>query len=820
MNRSLAFRVHFVGSSFSFPARVACWMLLLIGPCGNAISFADDLAWTAEPFLSQYCGDCHSGGADEGGLDMDIVSRQLTDVASFHRWEQIYDRVAEGEMPPPDADQPDEKDRASFIRLLGKQLFRMHADQKGTVMRRLNRREYQNTLNDLFGTNLDLESMLPKDGRSKEFDNVGSSLSISMVQLQQYLTAIDTVMDAAIETQVTQTEPIEIVTNYDQTSEGKKHIGTHWKQLDDGAVVFFRRLGYPTGMLRSASTKKTGRYLIRVSGYAYQSDQPITFSIGATTFARGAKRPTFGYRSFQPGQQQTVELTATIDRNYMVELTPWGISDDDNEIRKNGIDQYNGPGLAITEVQLIGPLVDQFPSRGHRLIFDGLDRQEIQPSNPKAKLKSRYRPEFEVKVSSDREIEDVLMRIATKAFRRQVARSDVKPFLDLYQQQVQTGQNVQQSLRSSVAAIFCSPDFLYLIEEPGWLDHFDLCSRLAYFLTRTLPDDQLLAARNVSSEIDALRHQVERLLDGPHADRFVRDFTDAWLNLRNIEFTSPDKKLFPEYDQFLQDSMLSETRQFVAGLVDQNGSVSELIKSDYAMLNNRLARHYKIAGIHHPEVKRVKLPKGSVRGGLLSQGSILKVSANGTNTSPVVRGVYVMTRILGVEPSPPPPGIPGVEPDIRGSSTLRELLDKHRDSDNCRSCHQVIDPPGFALESFDPIGGWRQKFRSLGHGDRTDIRVDGRRVQYRIGPEVDASGQLQDGSAFTGYAEFREILTRREDQIAKALITKLLTFATGREMGFSDRPMIQQLVKESKQQGHGVRDMIKLVVCSPAFRTK
>ncbi|MCA9082271.1 MAG: DUF1588 domain-containing protein, partial [Planctomycetaceae bacterium] len=235
---------------------------------------------------------------------------------------------------------------------------------------------------------------------------------------------------------------------------------------------------------------------------------------------------------------------------------------------------------------------------------------------------------------------------------------------------------------------------------------------------------------------------------------------------------------------------------------------------------NRLAEHYDLPPVDGPHIRPVPLPADSVRGGLLSQGSILKVSANGTNTSPVVRGVWVMERILGESPPPPPAGVPGVEPDIRGASTLRELLDKHRALDSCRACHELIDPPGFALESFNPIGGWRDRYRSLGEGDRVDTEVRGQRVRYKLGPPVDATGQLLDGRRFGGFHEFRDLLAQEHSVLAEALTRKLLTFATGREMGFSDRPEIRVIVTRTAQSEHGVRDLLLEVVDSKVFREK
>ena len=267
--------------------------------------------------------------------------------------------------------------------------------------------------------------------------------------------------------------------------------------------------------------------------------------------------------------------------------------------------------------------------------------------------------------------------------------------------------------------------------------------------------------------------------------------------------------------------MLAESRTYFRELLKENLDCSHLVKSDFAMLNRRLAEHYGIPGVDSPTVTRVSLSADSVRGGFMTQASVLKVSANGTNTSPVLRGVWINERILGKHPAPPPPGIPGVEPDIRGATTLREILAKHRNSESCQACHEMIDPPGFALESFDPIGGWRDHFRSLGEGEKpAQLHAGSRRIQWRIGPPVDASGQLQDGRDFAGYVEFRDLVAQDQPLLAKAFVTKLLTFATGREMGFSDRPEINQIVAKSGETGYGLRDLVLLAVSSEIFRNK
>lgn len=775
-------------------------------------------------FFGTYCNDCHSGDTPDGGLNLETLRADLANVAVFAKWERIYDRIAAGEMPPRDSDQPSTSQRNGFTQALERALTRAHQATKGTVLRRLNRREYENTLNDLFGTNLDLANRLPEDGRSHEFDTVGEALGISMVQLRQYMECIEDVLDEAIVKSIALPEHKTIKASYADTREAERFLGNVWLKLDDGAVAFFKSGGYPSGMLREANAQRDGFYRIRVTAYAYQTDQPITFAIGSTTFARGAEKPTYGYFSVPPGKPTTVEVTGWMPARYMVEVTPYGINDRNNEIRTKGIDNYKGPGLAIQHIEVEGPITAEFPTRGHKLVFDGLERNEVLPRNPNDRKKPWYRPKFEVATqNATRDAERVLVRVATRAFRRPVTLSDVAPYLELFEAEQEKGAVFEDALKTAVIAIFCAPDFLYLKEPAGTLDDYALAARLSYFLTRSAPDEELLkvaASGKLASDRTVLLNQTERLLKHPHAERFIEDFTDSWLNLREIEFTNPDRQLFPEFDRFLQYSMVEETRAFFRELIEQNRGVANLVKSDFAMLNNRLANHYGIEGVVGPKLRPVSLKKDSVRGGFLTQASVLKVSANGTNTSPVVRGVWVMERILGQVPPPPPAGVPGVEPDIRGASTLRELLDKHRDVDSCRGCHQLIDPPGFALESFNPIGGWRDRYRSLGEGDRVEIEVNGRQVRYRLGPPVDSTGSFLDGHQFNGFQQFRDVIAQDENTLARALATKLLTFSTGREMGFSDRPEIDRLVVEAANTSYGVHDLIRLVVTSEVFSTK
>ncbi len=766
-----------------------------------------------------HCYDCHGDGAAKGGFDIQKLATNLDDEAAFAKWELVYDRVMSGEMPPKKKHRPLAGELSKFQKTLEPSLFETHAAHKGTVLRRLNRIEYENTLNDIFGTNLSLAELLPDDGRSGEFDTVGESLGISVVQMQRYMEAAGQVIDASVAKTATRPEPVSLNPRYDTHAEAKNvFLNKVWGYNEDKAVVFYKQHGYPKGILRGSDVKETGRYRIKVTGYNHQSDKPVTFSIGGSTWNRGTAKPIYAFRSFPIGGPSTIEITTTIKKGHMVAIEPWGIHDKDDELKKLTAKNYKGPGVAILDVEIEGPLLDEWPSPGHQLMFDGLERAEIEPKNPKQKTESWYEPKFEIAGWQD--VTPVLNRIATTAFRRPVEDSELTPYLDLFKSETARGESFEQALRAATIAIFTSPDFLFLREKAGKLDDHAIASRLSYFLNRTTPDGELLDLAAAGKLKNETRQHAERLMNDPRFERFVTDFTDSWLNLRDIDATSPDDNLYFEYDVFLQKSIIGETRAFFRHLVSENLPVRNVVKSDFAFLNNRLAEHYGIEGVEGPEIKKVELPESSVRGGFLSQASVLKVSANGTNTSPVKRGVWVLERILGYTPQPPPPGTPGVEPDIRGATTLRDLLAKHRDSTSCNSCHSKIDPPGFALESFDPVGSFRENFRVRGGGEQVKVEHEGRVYNTYVGAPVDASGELPDGRKFENFIQFRDMLAEDEDTLARSLVTKFLVFSTGREMGFSDRAEIERIVAASKSGGHGVRDLILLVTESPIFLSK
>ncbi len=393
--------------------------------------------------------------------------------------------------------------------------------------------------------------------------------------------------------------------------------------------------------------------------------------------------------------------------------------------------------------------------------------------------------------------ERIIRDFVPRAFRRPVDASLADPFVNLTLERLEHGRSFEQAVRAGVSAVLCAPQFLLLNREEV-VDDFTLASRLSYFLWSSMPDAELLqlAAGDELSNPEVRHAQVERMLADPKAERLVDNFTGQWLDLRGIEFTSPDKKLYPEFDPMLQESMLRETRGFFHHILAENLSVMNFVDSDFAVLNERLANHYKIGGVRGHESSRVvELPDESIRGGVMAQGSVLKVSANGTTTSPVLRGVWLLDKLLGQPAPPPPPGVPAVEPDIRGAVSIRDQLARHSEDNSCAVCHARIDPPGFALECFDPIGGERSWYRSLGEGKRIS-----KRENYTIGPDVDPGGELPDGAKFANFREFRALMLEREEVFARAIAGKLLIYGSGRPLTLADRPSVDAVVAAARRE--------------------
>jgi hypothetical protein len=547
-------------------------------------------------------------------------------------------------------------------------------------------------------------------------------------------------------------------------------------------------------------------------------------------FSRTGETRFLGAWDVPADRPRVIEFTTRLEKAHSIKVSYHGAG----YLKIEDATTFKGPGLAVQWVEVEGPLVDGWPSASYRALFGNLPPQMSGMSGSSKGQKPFFGQAGEkYTVSSPSpaaDAEKLLRSFLPRAFRRPVTDAEAKPFLAIINSRLQQGYTFEEAMRVGYRAVLTSPDFLFLKEKPGRLDDFALASRLSYFLWSSQPDTELveLARAGKLSQPATLRAQTERLLKDPKARRFTENFTGQWLDLRNINFTTPDKKLYPEHNELLQLSMVRETELFFDELLRHDLSVQNFVHSDFSMLNGRLAEHYGIPGVSGHEFRRVTLPPGSHRGGVMTHASVLKVTANGTTTSPVLRGKWILERIMGVPPDPPPKNVAAVEPDIRGAKTIREQLDAHRNVEACASCHRKLDPPGFALENFDVIGGWREQYRiqpdPADRNRRAEIirvKADAQKTAaVSLGPKVDASFVTHDGKPFKDIDEFKRLLLADREQIARCVAGKLLVYATGAGLQFADRAAVDEIVAKSKPKNYGLRSIVHEVVQSRVFLAK
>lgn len=789
-----------------------------VGADDSKSTITQEFEKTVAPFFKKHCLECHSGDEPEGELHLDQVASNFADDAARETWQAIRQRLNAGEMPPKDQPRPPEKDvelLTEWILSNVRQAELQERERQGrVVLRRLNRVEYENTICDLLGISVELQDLLPLDSSADGFDNVGEALHISSFLLERYLEAADTALNVAI---ANLPQPALIKQRYSlkDTHQVKSTTESVYRKSDDGRVVMFSSSAWNAVILSPFYPPDRGDYRFRISASAIQSDdKPVTYRVDAGMMGMTGRSHLVSYFDASPGESRIVEFVESLQPRNTIRILPYGL-ESAQHVHKIGADEYQGAGVAMDWVEVEGPLHDAWPPVSHRRIFGDL------PQKP-API---YNHSNRVEVASEEPMADaerILKKFARRAFRRQVTDDDIVPFLKLVETKLAEKQSFEQSVRVALGAVLVSPEFLFLREEPGKLDDFALASRLSYFLWSTLPDDELLTAAEagqLGSDPAVLQAQVERMLKHPKARQFVQNFTGQWLGLRDIDFTMPSVLLYPEYDDMLKASMLREAELFFAEVLKDDLSLLNFIASDFTMLNGRLAKHYGIPDIDGWEFQKVKLPEDSHRGGVLTMAAVLKVTANGTSTSPVTRGAWVMERILGITPPRPPPDVPGLEPDIRGATTIREQLAKHRQITTCAGCHVLIDPPGFALESYDVIGGWREKYRFAGwRRDAEELAINGRKVYLDL--KVDPSDVLSDGRAFADIDELKQLLLTDKDQLARALTVKLVTYATGGRPQEADEPQIDAVVDKIRGKNYGLRTLIHEIVQSDLFRSK
>lgn len=813
------------------------------------------LAGAAEPapngvdaFIENHCVECHDSDVKKGGLDLTALTFDLADRTHFDTWVKVHDAVADGEMPPKKKPRPEANTAADFVATLDKSLHETSATlqntQGRTLARRLNRIEYENTVQELLKIDLPLAGLLPEDTPMHGFDTVAEGLRFSQLQIEKYLEAADAALDAAVDLRVPVELKKERFSYKDQKSiqenlalpddppadpktkyQRKRQV---FRSIDD-ALVMFTDADYMLG-LSQFKMIRGGIYRIRVSAYGYQSEgAPVTLRLYANDYKVGKR--LLGTWDMTADTPREVEVVARLDRSEHLLVLPFSVGYDAEGRRVSDIDttkQFEGRGLAVQWVEIEGPLeAKQWPSPSVAAVFGEVPVVKLDPKQIKNHWDGERAIGYDVQpADAAASLKSLIESFATRAFRRPLEPGEADRFVALAKTSLNEGASFVEATKLSLRAVLTAPQFLLFDEISGpQLSDYALASRLSYFLWSTLPDEELmrLAAEKTLSQPDVLRAQVQRLLADSRSSAFVKHFAGQWLDLRSIDATSPDLTLYPEFDEMLKLAMVGETEAFFTEVLQKDLPVTNFIQSDFLTLNARIARHYGIGGDVAKDERfvRVSLPADSVRGGLLTQASILKVTANGTVSSPVLRGAWVMKRLLGEPPPPPPPGIPGIEPDIRGASTIREILAKHRTAENCVGCHLKIDAPGFALENFDVIGGWRDRYRSKENGEKPDTKVENRGVwQYKLSLPVDASGQLADGRDFTDIREFKKRLLETPRSVERCLAEKLLTYGTGAAPTYADRRAVADIVTKVEKQGDGLKTLVTELILSDTFRGK
>ncbi|WDI43760.1 DUF1592 domain-containing protein [Bremerella sp. P1] len=763
-------------------------------------------------FFEANCFDCHSGSSTEGGLDLEVLSLDLGRPEVFELWTKIHDRVESGDMPPRDFDQPNAAARESFLEMVNSGISSFQANiyyKYGRVRgRRLNRKQVESSLHDLLGIDIPLVPYLLVDGESKGFSTVVDGQEMSDFHLSAHLKTLNIALDEAFRRALTSEEKIGILLGPEEIGArgGTFNEPTMW---EGKAVAWSAPLNMRLyGVIPATRVSSAGWYecTVRVSTINPPESGGVWTAIRSSAGGIDQTYRNYALVEAEP-KSKTVRFTAWIPEGHKLVIRPC-----DRSIRQERItgakkliypDQVGKLGLA-------GVSIESITMRKVYIRDDKQVRKNLFGDLPIRITRGSDRPFRVISTSPERDAHRLISEFARHAHRRPLTDEEIAPFVAEVDASFEKGEDLVTALRRGYLAILSSPRFLYFVETPGQLDDYELATRLSYFLTNSTPDETLLrlAESGQLRDINVLRMQIQRLLEEDGLNGFVNNFAAEWLDLDQFNFTTPDLADFPTYDPIVEQSLLSETESFLVKLFRDNLSVTNLVDSEFAMVNSRLAKYYNIENVSGDEIRPVELPPNSPRGGLLTQGAILKVTSDGKTTSPVIRGVWISERLMGVHIPPPSAAVPAIEPDTRGATTIREQLIKHRSDSACAACHSKIDPPGFVLESFDAAGGFRTHYK-IGRGSRK-----------KQGQLVQTAYYLPGGKRFKDINDFKRILAEEPEMLARNLIEKLLVYGTGNPIEFADRPVIDDLVERSKSVDYGIYSILELVIASPLFLHK
>ena len=807
----------------------------------------DSTAPAIRTFLGTYCAECHGAEKQKGDRRFDQLAFPILKADALIDVQDIIDQLNLGEMPPEKAKKhPAPAEVAAVVahltQLAADAQTRLASTGGQTVLRRLNRREYLNTISDLFALNVsmfDPTTKFPRDQSVQHMDTIGDALKTSGYLLAQYVDAADQIVEKALSTPAPPSETTwRFTDNFQQQPELRYSHGKvqnfRYMCLYESALSTQHEGAYGPLLAFAQGVPADGFYEIRVKAEAknrrhpydpkiFGTDPEMPFRLGVVA-GQAKVGPLHQPQPIEPQLGETLlkddvaewhTFRVWLDRGFTPRFTfpngalsirtswnrilrqynasfPAEVRDTTGIVVAREVVQRHGfpPHIRIHEVEIRGPLDPAWPTASQRAV---LGDQPFAPARTR----------------------EILTTFATRAYRRPVLPDEIDRLMAVVERRQQSGHTAFAALKDGLKTVLCSPAFLYLAEPSSdapasppdrTLHAHALAARLSYFLWSSTPDAELTRAANSGELLQpgVLLAQTRRLLASPRADAFVHGLVDSWLNLRTLGDMAPDRGTFARYyAQDLQSAMKRETQLFTRDLLDRNASIVRFLDADYTFANRPLARLYglpnAIDGATGHEFRRIPVDP-TQRGGLLGQASVLTVSANGVETSPVIRGVWLLENILGTPPAPPPDNVPPIDPDIRGAKSMREILAKHRDNPSCFECHRKIDPLGFALEKFDPIGAWRQT--------------------YGKGAPIDTSGELPGGQNFADVAGLKRILVERKPQFARMLTERLLSYACGRRVEPLDRPAVDAILAATKPSDYPFRDLLEQVVLSSTFRSK
>ena len=750
-----------------------------------------------QEFVSTHCLDCHSSNDAESEFDLesfdfseDLISKVELETEP---WERILRRIDTRQMPPPDASRPSENEYAMVSDALAA-VLQIRAEEfprpgHEAAIRRMTRLEYQYAIRDLLGINIDVADYLPKDESSHGFDNITVN-ELSPTHLNRYLSAAQAISRAAMGGVGHGPSGVTIRLPADRSQE--KHVaglpfGTRGGLILEHSFPQSGEYEFELKLTRDRDEKVEGLSQKHQIDVLIDRERVHQFTVVP---AKGkGKRESIDHTHVDSHLHCRLRVKAGI---HSVGITFPSMSSSLAEGKRQPFDasfnRHRHPrrSPALYQISIVGPFLVQEP-----VAAIGNSESDSQPS---------FLGSHPIDATSGRkEAIDILAKVAKTAYRRPVTDADMTPILNFFDEGAR--QNFDEGMESALAAILVNPNFLFRIESSiGQISDLELASRLSFFLWSSLPDQTLLelAERDVLHQDEVMAAQVQRMLQDPRSRSLVDNFASQWLYLRNLGSITPDMRLFPDFDDNLRQAFQQETKLLFEEVARKDLSALALIQSDHAFLNDRLAQHYGIAHVTGSNFRSVPLPEDSRRGGILRHGSILMVTSYATRTSPTIRGNWVLENIFGTPAPPPPPDIPNLsEKSPLKATTVRQRLALHRENPACASCHDLIDPVGFALENYDAVGRWRQ---------------------FEDTQAIDSAGALPDGTVVQSVADLEQGILDRPSVFVQTLTEKLMTFALGRELSSDDGPAIRRIVRQSETDHYSFSSIITHIVLSSPFR--